>query len=123
MVGVTSQGEYKWSKKETTFLVDTLDCCFLVIKKDTACLFDESIFDDYHLYVEDYCAQLKSYGLLSFTILTDACESLPDATYSYEPESYLRHHSATVAKRGYCWGRYSEYRAKLEKKWPGIKTT
>lgn len=123
MVGVTDLGEYKWSKKDSIFQVDTLDCCFLVIKRDSGVFFDEETFNDYHLYVEDYCAQLKSQGKSAFTILTDACESPFNATYSRESGSYLRHHSATVAKRGYCWGKYREYREKLEKKWPGIKTT
>ena len=38
-------------------------------------------------------------------------------------ETFLNHHSCTVSTRGFCWGRYPEFRQKLEQKWPGIKTT
>jgi hypothetical protein len=123
MVGVTKHGEYKWSKEDESSLVNTLDCCFVVIKTDTGILFDEKTFDDYHLYVEDYCAQLRSKSKLSFTIFINSSESPLSTVYSDEEKTYLRHHSATVAQRGYCWGRYREYRDRLEKKWPGIKTT
>lgn len=123
MVGVTKHGEYKWSTEKEIQQVDTLDCCFIAIRKDTEIIFDENNFDDYHLYVEDYCAQLKHKDLPSFTILTNSAESSPTGSYSFTDLRYLRHHSVTVSQRGYCWGRYREYRDRLEKKWPGIKTT
>jgi hypothetical protein len=33
----------------------------MVIKKDSPGRFDEKTFDDYHLYVEDFCAQMNRF--------------------------------------------------------------
>jgi hypothetical protein len=35
----------------------------------------------------------------------------------------LVHHSATLSKRGSCWGNYHSYKNILIKKWGNIKTT
>jgi hypothetical protein len=123
MVGVSDDGIYRWSVSDNVFEISSADCCFLVVNKDHGISFDEKTFDDYHLYVEDYCGQAKSKtGNPVYTILVNSEESSP-LFLEDNAESYLNHHSVTVSKRGFAWGRYWEYRAKLEAKWPGIKTT
>ena len=123
MVGVSEDGIYRWSKPSMSFAVSSADCCFIVIDKRHGVRFDEDTFDEYHLYVEDYCGQAKEKtGFPVYTILTSARESSPDKLDD-SMSSYLNHHSVTVNERGTAWGKYWEYRQKLEDKWPGIKTT
>ena len=123
MVGVDKNHQYHWSNSNIISELDTADCCFLVIRTDNDIKFDEDIFNEYHLYVEDYCAQLsRSKNQRIYTIGTNSKESNPNAIYQLG-NTFLNHHSCTVSNRGYCWGRYWEYRNKLEAKWPGIKTT
>ena len=124
MVGVDVNRVYRWSEFDKLYEVDTLDCCFIVIRKDSPARFDTQIFDEYHLYVEDFCAQMKRlHNKTNYTIAINSGEIL-DINYNPNlPVKQLSHHSATVSKRGYCWGRYSEFRQKLENKWPSIKTT
>tara|TARA_R100000654_G_scaffold40902_1_gene66993 strand:- start:2 stop:1243 length:1242 start_codon:yes stop_codon:yes gene_type:complete len=123
MVGVSEDGTYRWSNQDRSFEVSSADCCFILINKDHGIRFDEKLFDDFHLYVENYCGQVKQKtGLPVRTILTNSKESSP---YQRDESltTYLNHHSVTVNKRGTAWGKYWEYRKKLEDKWPGIKTT
>ncbi|QDL56082.1 hypothetical protein [Rhodoferax aquaticus] len=124
MVGVDAAGTHRWSTNAGIYEVDTLDCCFIVVKKSAPARFDTVGFGEYHLYVEDYCAQMnRQYGKKNYTLHIEAGE-VRDTLYSPEfPLEKLRHHSATVSKLGYCWGRYSEFRETLEKKWLGVKTT
>lgn len=123
MVGVSEDGIYRWSKPSMSFAVSSADCCFIVIDKRHGIRFDEETFDEFHLYVEDYCGQAKEKnGFPVCTILTNSRESSPDRLDESMP-MYLNHHSVTVNKRGPAWGLYFEYRKKLESKWPGIKTT
>jgi hypothetical protein len=122
MVGRTKTGLWQWSHSHQMWEVDTLDCCFIVIKPGEI-FFDEELFDEYHLYVEDYCAQAsRIHGLSNWTIMMDSAEGMGHLTRLDQP-SFMQHHSATVLERGFCWGRYTEYRMKLEAKWPGIQTT
>ncbi len=108
MVGKTKENVQTWRTLDTIHELDTLDCCFICFNKDEKARFDEKNFNDYHLYVEDFCAQLnRTYNKKIYTIQT----------------SELYHHSATLKKRGGQWGRYKEFKQKLLKKWPGIKTT
>jgi hypothetical protein len=124
MVGVDKNHVYRWSNSESIFEVDTLDCCFIVIRKDSPARFDSIIFNEYHLYVEDFCAQMnRLHGKSNYTIGIKSGEILNSHYKPNQEFNQLSHHSATVSKRGYCWGRYSEFRFKLEKKWPKIKTT
>ena len=123
MVGVDKNREYRWSNTDRIYELDTADCCFLVIRTDNDIKFDELNFDEYHLYVEDYCAQLsRSKNQKVYTICTNSKESNSNDIYKLG-NTFLDHHSATCSTRGYCWGRYWEYRNKLEAIWPGIKTT
>jgi hypothetical protein len=127
MVGVDKQNNYFWSDSHQIYPLDTLDCCFIVIRPDDKLLFDNVTFDDYHLYVEDYCANIQRIRKKSVhTILIDSKET--PITLGYDEvyknsKSFLNHHSYTLSKRGSCWGRYGEYRQKLSQKWPGICTT
>lgn len=98
----------KWSNSQQIFEVDTLDCCFIVIKTSDPIWFNEDEFGEYHLYVEDYCAQLnRALCRTNYTMLTDG----------------MQHHSATWSVRGSCWGNYRTFKQKLVAKWPGIQTT
>jgi hypothetical protein len=124
MVGADAGGTHRWSTALGVYEVDTLDCCFLVVKKSAAARFDVVNFGEYHLYVEDYCAQMnRLYGKKNHTIHLPSGE-IRDTMYQVDfPLVQMSHHSETVSQRGYCWGRYPEFRAALDKKWPSIKTT
>jgi hypothetical protein len=124
MVGVDAGGTHRWSTLAGIYEVDTLDCCFVVVRKAALASFDSKIFGEYHLYVEDYCAQMsRLYGKKNYTIHIASGE-LRDSAYAANfPLVQMTHHSATVSERGYCWGRYHEFRRELEKKWPNIRTT
>lgn len=120
MVGVDRNHVYRWSDTSNLYEVDTLDCCFMIIRKDSPVRFDTENFGEYHLYVEDFCAQMnRVHGKRNYTIAIKSSGKFD----GYTDFKQLRHHSATVSKRGYCWGRYIEFRQKLEQKWPRIKTT
>lgn len=117
MVGRDKNWIYRWSTRQRSHLVSTLDCCFVVIRKADKLLFDEATFDDFHLYVEDYCMQVKrEYGRVSCTLLMNAKKDnkFPD---------YMTHHEVTGKKLGVWWGKYKQYRDILFKRWPGITTT
>ena len=119
MVGVDSKRNYLWSRPDCIAQVDTLDCCFIVIRKDLGVLFDASTFDELHQYVEDYCAQLsRQHGKRCYTILTEGHQ----ITQPPWP-SYLFHYGATYEVLGSCWGLWNEYHNRLLSKWPGIQTT
>lgn len=124
MVGVDSGGTYRWSTTDCIYEIDTLDCCFMVIKKDSLGIFDEENFNDYHLYVEDFCAQMnRLYNKKNYTLLIDSKESLDIKHKNTGEITQMFHHGATVSKIGYGWGKYGEYRNKLSSKWGNIKTT
>lgn len=125
MVGVDESRNYHWSYIDKIVELDTLDCCFLVInmKNRNGIKFDTETFGEYHLYVEDFCAQMKRVNKKKiYTIGGISAYEKPILKEKTESDS-MGHHSATVSQRGYCWGRYSEFRRILESKWPNIKTT
>lgn len=126
IVGVHEDGTYEWAKESYIYQVETLDCCCILINKKHGLLFDENTFNDFHLYVEDYCCQLKTLGLKCYTIEVNASEMSPSVIYDSLKEKYtcFNHHSYTLNQRGTCWGRYHEYKEKLNKKWGReVKTT
>jgi hypothetical protein len=115
LVGVDNNRTYRWSTLEKQYQLQTLDCCFIVVDKENNIYFDEQTFDDFHLYVEDFCLQTKkSTGKSPYTILISK---------DGKNEDYLCHHSMTIKKLGSRWGRYNEYKQKLISKWGDVKTT
>lgn len=124
MVGRDARGFYRWSEDRVLFEVDTLDCCFLLVRKDAPCRFDTVNFGEYHLYVEDFCCQVtRLQDKKLYTLLCEAAE-VHDALYQpgFVP-ARLAHHSATVGKQGFGWGRYAEFRQTLTQKWGTVLTT
>ena len=112
-----------WSTVDKIYRLETCDCCFIAIPKSNSIRFDEENFDEYHLYVEDYCMAANQLGGI-YTIggINGAESKLIDS--SKLPLSYMLHHSATVNERGCAWGRYYEYKERLWKKWnKKVKTT
>jgi hypothetical protein len=123
-VGRDARGFYRWSEQRALFEVDTLDCCFLVTRADTPCRFDTANFGEFHLYVEDFCCQVsRLHGGRIHTLLTDSGEQ-SDLLYrpGFVPKK-LVHHSATVSRQGFGWGRYQEFRDTLARKWGEVLTT
>jgi len=116
LVGVDSLGQYFWSDDKIPHEVSTCDGCFVVINTENNLKFDEDIFDDYHLYVEDFCCQLSLIGEKIYTILTTS-------NVNYNKDSYILHHGSTVSERGFFWGEYTKYKEKFKNKWPGFYTT
>lgn len=117
IVGTDVSGEYIWGKHSEVNEVEKLDCCCILINKEHRLEFDNKTFDDFHLYVEDYCMQSKyRRGRKCWTISTNASEAKKTDAYSLE-ENYAKHHSVTVNERGYAWGRYWEYHERLKNKW------
>jgi len=96
--------------------ITTCDSCFIVIdlEKDVPA-FDESTFDDFHLHVEDLCMQLGGRGK---TIL---CNYLEKNDYELLDQNkckkWIYHGSSTYSKLGSSWGKYDEYKNRLNKKW------
>ncbi len=115
IVGHTN-GVYHWATSDKIQEVDMLDCCCILVNKEHGLRFDNRTFDDFHLYVEDYCLQVKNAGKKCYTILTNASEAISGDVYE-KKRDYAKHHSVTVNERGYAWGRYSEYLEKLKSKW------
>ena len=110
MVGVDNKGAYRWSKSPVIYELDTLDCCFIVINTASPIRFNQEVFNEYHLYVEDYCAQQKALGRKIYTIAVPV-------------GSKMDHYGATFNKLGPAWGRYRQFKAIFNKMWPRLKTT
>jgi len=126
IVGVDNKGRYWWGKDENCFELNTLDCCLIVIKKSHEIRFDSYNFDEFHLYVEDYCCRLRANGYRVFTIPIDSKEAnndVPHYSEKFKDKSFAMHHSVTVRERGTSWGRYKEYKGRLINLWPDAKTT
>lgn len=110
LVGPDSTGANKWADENESYEVETFDSCLIVIKKESAIRFNEAVFDDFHLYVEDYCAQGRAAGAPNYTI-------------KLLPGTKIDHASATWHELGPCWGEYPKYREIFGRMWPGVKTT
>ena len=110
LVGPGLDGINKWSNEEDSYEVETLDSCLMVVRKDSPILFNAEVFDDLHLYAEDYCAQQRAASGKIWTIKLNA-------------GSKIDHASATWNELGSCWGEYPKYREIFGRMWPGVKTT
>lgn len=102
----------------------TLDCCFLVVRKDVDQRFDEETFNGLHQHVEDYTAALffkhKLKNITAMTTYIDGTNGLP----ANAPESYLVHYCQTIKAHRSMWvGESVKYYRKLQEKWPGVATT
>ncbi|MCC6721734.1 MAG: hypothetical protein IT243_05985 [Bacteroidia bacterium] len=120
IVGVCDKGTIHWSNVNSIYLLETLDCCCILINKEHGLRFDEVNFDDFHLYVEDYCINAKTItGLNCHSLMINASEVSPKMKYKdlYKKKSFYNHHSYTLNQRGACWGKYFHYRKILNKKW------
>jgi hypothetical protein len=126
IAGPEKYGKVIKSRKNVSDKILTTDCCFIVIDTNNSVRFDEDTFDDFHLYVEDFCIQSvnnkNGYGSL---ILCDFLTGNQWRSIDQENKSsWIYHAGYTVSQRGYSWGRYHEYRARLRNKWgEGIQTT
>ena len=117
LVGRDNDQNYCWSARKISHVVCTLDCCFVVVRKSDRLKFDEATFNEYHLYVEDYCMRVKKeLGRMICTLLMN---SKKDDKYP----DYLIHHEWTGKRLGACWGKYNHYRRLLELKYPCVRTT
>ena len=120
VVGVDKEG-YIWSNAYGLRDIITCDSCCVVIDKEMGLRFDDKLFDGLHLYVEDICMQA---GKVT-TMFIDAFDGLhvpPNIHLSGMFNNFI-HHSYTYRKLGPMWGDYRKYKALLEAKWPGVKTT
>lgn len=113
------ENNIEWAKDGMMMEVKTVDCCCLLVNKEHNIKFDSDTFDEYHCYVDDVCLQTVNKGFKNYTIPINAFEAQKEDVYSKDG-SYFRHHSATVSKLGYCWGRYNEYLQKMNEKWKRV---
>mgnify|MGYP001192232288 CR=1 FL=1 len=106
-------------KKEKQVI--TSDSCCLVINKDHHLLFDATLFDEYHMYVEDYCTQVRlKRGLNIYTILNNWIWIQNEGAFfnnNPNPYNWFIHHSHTFMKRGAKWGKWQYYKDILDYKW------
>lgn len=117
MVGRDKFGNYCWPNRGCSYIVTTLDCCLAIIRRDMGLLFDDETFDDYHLYIEDYCMRMKrDFGRGSFTLLMNM---IPDDKFP----DFIAHQGVTIRKDGKCWGNYYKYRKILQDRHPDVITT
>ncbi len=124
LVGIDiNTDDYRWSNCDEIYELETCDCCFIVINKQNLIFFDSELFDDFHLYVEDFCIQSKKIGGVYTILGIESFDSLGMEEVQIH-KSHIIHHSQTVKKRGFAWGRYLEYKEILNNKWGRkIKTT
>ena len=84
--------------------VDFFDSCCIVINKENNLRFNETEFDELHMYVEDYCMQAIEHGLPNHTLQL--------------PYTECKHFGHTYGQNGdMLWGRYEEYYIKFINKW------
>lgn len=110
LVGPDSGGTNRWSSPEGIYEVDTLDSCLIVVRKDLPVRFNAEIFNELHLYVEDFCGQLHALGKKIYTI-------------KQLPTSKIGHASTTWVALGPAWGNYGHYKEIFSRMYPNLKTT
>lgn len=126
VAGPEGDGKVVKSRKTGSTKIMTTDCCFVVIDTNSSIYFDENNFNDYHLYVEDFCIQsVTRRNLYGSLILCDFITKDQWEVMNHENNSsWIYHAGSTIAKNGYAWGRYHEYRKIFRDKWgEGVHTT
>lgn len=108
-IGINKQRVSYRTNVNEQYEMETLDGLGILINRAHGLKFDSKNFDELHLYVDDYCCQVRfNLNLKVWTILT--------------PRVY--HHGATWRKLGGHWGTYPQYKTVLETKWGRtIRTT
>jgi len=119
-----TQYDASWCGPAGIYRYETVDCCFILIDKSDNHKFDDKTFDDFHLYVEDYCIGVEEKtGNGIYSILVNGFEGVT-APADIDKYSHVIHHSATVIKLGGGWGKYHYYKQRLNDKYQReIKTT
>ena len=101
--------------------ITTSDSCCLLINKEHNLLFDTALFDEYHMYIEDYCAQIKyklNLNIYTLRIKWIWVENQKDFFYQYpNSQNWFIHHSHTFTKKGAKWGKWNYYKKILNNKW------
>ena len=110
----------KWGQLGNIQEVITVDSCCIVINTDHGLRFDNKTFNEFHLYVEDYCMQVGALGKKVYTLDIDGYEYKAGLILDSD---YFVHHSHTLNREGCSWGSYPKFRKLLSKKWPGVQTT
>ena len=97
------------------------DSCCLVINKEHNLLFDAELFDEYHMYVEDYCTQVRYKINLNIYTLQTNWIWIEDHNEFFinnpTSQDWFIHHSHTFTKKGSRWGNWNHYKIKLNEKW------
>ena len=93
----------------------------MVINKEHTLLFDVELFDEYHMYVEDYCTQVRlNLGLNIYTILNNWIWIKNEEEFfqnNLNPYNWFIHHSHSVRSKGAMWGKWKYYKNILNDKW------
>ena len=109
------------SEIDSHYEVLTSDSCCIVINREHNLIFDEKIFDEYHMYVEDYCTQVrlrldrKIYTLPTKWIWVQ----YHDDYFKKNPttKKWFIHHSQTFTLYGARWGNWLKYKKIIDEKW------
>ena len=109
-----------WGTRGQIHEVMTVDSCCIIVNTEHGLFFDEKTFNEYHLYVEDYCMQVRELGKKVYTLDLDGFEYKPGLDLKGD---YFVHHSHTLNKKGCSWGSYPKYRKLLTQKWKDVQTT
>jgi hypothetical protein len=120
-VGKQTDGNVKWSNIENSLEMQVFDSCCIVVPINVEFMFDSINFDEYHLYVEDFCYQAKflwNYSLM--LIQTSADERSNELHKSGIFSDFTQHHSSTCNNHGFEWGNYKEYLKTFNEKWNNI---
>lgn len=122
-IGRNSHKQYCFSEKNRLYEVDTHDPCFIVIKREKDFRFDEVEFNEFHLYVEDYCARKIEQNKKNYTLLEDIYQGDVFNEDLENKNDMLIHFANTIKNSTYCWGNYFYYKNKFVLKYPQLHTT
>ena len=111
--------EYMKANNNTMYKVSTLEPSCIVINKQHRLQFDNNNFDEYHLYVEDYCTQVRKFIKQKiYTMLIDAYIPLSSGfNEKHLVGDYFVHYNNTFSIEGERWGNWLKYKKILDKKW------